>query len=440
MIKAYKNGQTLLDEHRSLLDEDKFLSVFFRLDAPGITDPDSRNYALCAEQDGQVLLAVKLQPWSLLLYGSPAPADELTDYITTHSLEIGGIMGSEAVCERVTARLRDRLGQDWHESLAMDFMEAHSKTEPSSPDVEIPTDADVDELAALTARFISDCGLADEVDVDGIRATVGNYRVIRAGGRIMSMAKAAPSSDTDKRIASVYTRPEGRGQKYARRVVNTLKNEILDTGRIATLTVDRHNPVSNHLYESLGFVRTSSMGEYRQKEARKGMNLKLVRLTPALRPQLIDMMSEWLSVEQDFSPRAIRKNDYRDFERYLAELDCKEERDGHVPSTVFFCLDVDRNIFVGAVDIRHYLNESLLFTGGHIGDGVRPSERRKGVATDMIGLALEECRRMGIDRVLMTCDKDNIGSAKSIIRNGGVLENEVINEEGVPEQRYWIRL
>ena len=170
------------------------------------------------------------------------------------------------------------------------------------------------------------------------------------------------------------------------------------------------------------------------------MNIKLVKLTREYKPQLDDMMSEWLSVEQQFSPYAIRRLDYRDFDNYLENLERKEESDGLVPDSVFFCLDCDRNIFVGAVDVRHYLNENLSVTGGHIGDGVRPSERRKGYATAMIGLALDECRKLGIRRVLMTCDKDNIGSAKSIVNNGGVLENEVINEEGVPEQRYWIEL
>lgn len=170
------------------------------------------------------------------------------------------------------------------------------------------------------------------------------------------------------------------------------------------------------------------------------MHIKLVRLTPEYRAQLYDMMEEWLAAEQHFSPYAIRKNDYHDFDYYLEHLETKEEKDGRVPDSTFFCLDTDRNIFVGAVNIRHYLNEELHFTGGHIGDGVRPSERRKGYATAMIGLALEECRKLGIRRVLMTCDKDNIGSAKSIMKNGGVLENEVINEDGVVEQRYWIEL
>ena len=92
---------------------------------------------------------------------------------------------------------------------------------------------------------------------------------------------------------------------------------------------------------------------------------------------------------------------------------------------------------VGAVNIRHDLNDYLLKYGGHIGDGIRPSERRKGYATEMIRLALEECRKLGLTRVLMTCDKNNIGSAKSIIRNGSILEDEVWENDSV-KQRYWI--
>ena len=123
------------------------------------------------------------------------------------------------------------------------------------------------------------------------------------------------------------------------------------------------------------------------------MNIKLVKLTAEYKEQLTDMMDEWLAVEKDFSPYAIRKNDYHDFEYYLENLETKEgEKPGLVPDSVYYCLDIDRNIFVGAVNIRHYLNESLYKSGGHIGDGIRPSERRKGYATAMIGLALEKCK------------------------------------------------
>ena len=174
------------------------------------------------------------------------------------------------------------------------------------------------------------------------------------------------------------------------------------------------------------------------------MNIELVRLTPEYKTQLIDMLTEWKAdIEKkhtNHSPWMIFRNDFNDFEYYLENLEIKEEtEDGRVPDTTLFCLDKDRNIFVGAVNIRHYLNEGLLRTGGHIGDGIRPSERRKGYATAMITLALEECKKLGIDKVLMCCDKDNVGSAKSIINNGGILENEV-EEDGHLEQRYWIKL
>ena len=67
----------------------------------------------------------------------------------------------------------------------------------------------------------------------------------------------------------------------------------------------------------------------------------------------------------------------------------------------------------------------------NIGDGIRPCERRKGYATEMLRLALIECKKIGLQRVLMVCSTDNIGSAKSIINNGGVLENEITNADGV---------
>lgn len=169
------------------------------------------------------------------------------------------------------------------------------------------------------------------------------------------------------------------------------------------------------------------------------MNLRLVKLTDQYQRHLNDMMEEWLAYEQDFSPYAIRKNDYRDFATYCEQLENHDARNGFVPDSVFFCLDEDRDIFVGAVNIRHQLNEHLCHSGGHIGDGIRPSERRKGYATAMIGLALEECRKLGIRKVLMTCDSNNIGSAKSIQRNGGVMDYEIC-QDGVPEQRYWITL
>ena len=174
------------------------------------------------------------------------------------------------------------------------------------------------------------------------------------------------------------------------------------------------------------------------------MGLRLIKLTKEYKNELIGMIDEWRADQEqnhtDCSPWAIFRNDCHDFDYYLEHLENKSTTGGWVPDSVFFLMDDERNRLLGAVNIRHYLTDALLKDGGHIGDGIRPSERRKGYATKMIHLALGECRKLGIDRVLMICNKDNIGSARSIIRNGGVLENEITSSDGSVLQRYWIQL
>ena len=174
------------------------------------------------------------------------------------------------------------------------------------------------------------------------------------------------------------------------------------------------------------------------------MSLKLIKLTKAYEGPLIEMIGEWKADQErnhtNRSPWAIFKNDPHDFDHYLENLERKEASADRVPDSVFFLLDEERGRLLGAVNIRHYLNETLLREGGHIGDGIRPSERGKGYGTELVRLALIECRKLGIDRVLMTCDKDNGASARTIVKNGGVLENEFVNSDGVVEQRYWIGL
>ena len=107
-----------------------------------------------------------------------------------------------------------------------------------------------------------------------------------------------------------------------------------------------------------------------------------------------------------------------------------------VPADTFFLIDNSAKI-LGSIQIRHMLNDYLFNYGGHIGYGVRPTERRKNYAKTMLSLALKKCREKNINRILITCDKDNIASAKTIISNSGILENEVM-ENNTLKQRYWI--
>jgi predicted acetyltransferase len=113
--------------------------------------------------------------------------------------------------------------------------------------------------------------------------------------------------------------------------------------------------------------------------------------------------------------------------------------EGYVPETVMWL--VDANEFIGEASIRHELTDFLLKAGGHIGYVIRPTKRRLGYGTKLLELALKEAGKIGISKVLLTCDETNIGSAKIIEANGGILENAVDMDKGKPRKlRYWIKI
>jgi predicted acetyltransferase len=104
---------------------------------------------------------------------------------------------------------------------------------------------------------------------------------------------------------------------------------------------------------------------------------------------------------------------------------------GYVPCTTLWWIDGDQ--YLARIAIRHQLNEFLVNVGGHIGYDVRPSARRRGHATAMLRAALPVAHQLGIERALITCDWDNVGSRKTIEANGGVFEDR----RGV-KLRYWV--
>ena len=107
-----------------------------------------------------------------------------------------------------------------------------------------------------------------------------------------------------------------------------------------------------------------------------------------------------------------------------------------VPATTYFAMLGEK--VVGTVQIRHELNEYLSQVGGHIGYSIAPSERGKGYGNAQLTLALEKARMLGLLRVMITCNSDNIASARTILRNGGVHDSDFTEDDGTIVQRYWI--
>jgi predicted acetyltransferase len=132
-----------------------------------------------------------------------------------------------------------------------------------------------------------------------------------------------------------------------------------------------------------------------------------------------------------------------EFSAYVRLVDCWSRGECLPPNFVpgAFLVAAVEKVVVGRVSIRYQLNDYLFRFGGHVGYVVAPSFRRKGYATEMLRQTLPIARSVGLKRILLTCDDDNVASQRVIMSNGGVLEN-VIWEEGlrVPKRRYWIDL
>jgi predicted acetyltransferase len=125
------------------------------------------------------------------------------------------------------------------------------------------------------------------------------------------------------------------------------------------------------------------------------------------------------------------------FDRYRNERDLPPNRVG---ADTFWLVDDDKRYFIGEIAIRHRLNDTLAQRGGHIGYGVRYSEWNRGYGTKMLALALEKAKEMHISPVLITCNDDNLASARVMEKNGFVLGDTImvsIDGEDHLTRRYW---
>jgi predicted acetyltransferase len=131
-------------------------------------------------------------------------------------------------------------------------------------------------------------------------------------------------------------------------------------------------------------------------------------------------------------------NDFGAFVQSLRDQkDRSKLKPGRVPASDFWL--IDKNEFIGRLSLRHELNQFLLKMGGHIGYEIRPSSRKQGYGTEILRLGLEKAKQLGLRRVLVTCDEDNIGSKKIIEHNGGKFENAIeLEGDHVKKLRYWI--
>jgi predicted acetyltransferase len=173
------------------------------------------------------------------------------------------------------------------------------------------------------------------------------------------------------------------------------------------------------------------------------MDLKLIHPVKYLEEDYRAALAEFRELgENNIESLFSRCND--DFDLYLQQTTQAKGGfglpEGFVPYSTYWTVRNNERI-VGFCHFRHYLNPALKIEGGHIGYSIRPSERKRGYGTRQLALLLNECRWLAYQRVMITCDYDNIGSYKIIEANGGVLSGEAISPRSHKKiLQYWVEL
>ena len=167
--------------------------------------------------------------------------------------------------------------------------------------------------------------------------------------------------------------------------------------------------------------------------------LKFIIPNESHKSQWEEIIAEWDDTRK--RPRILFQPSFEEFINRIGQLSQWDDKEKQVAkSSVFLLIDETVERILGCLWLRHHIDFPIdREYGGHIGYGIRPSARGKWYATEMLQLWLQEAKKLWIDRILITCDDDNIASAKVIEANGGILE-KCMEKDGVKMRRYGINL
>lgn len=249
MVIYYKNGDEFYNDNREIIDNNLIENSFFKLNYPAIMGFERNNFCIKIIDNEKYLIALNRDPYNLLLFGDVSLCDKLAYEIYSHNLHINGVLASEDLvnefCKSYTKYSKFKFEDLFSMGLLVsnEVSDASDAQKASIEDTKLLQDYDKKFHIEI---FNEEPKIEHEIIVD-------NYYVFKYNNEIVSCAHKTREEDNICSISGVYTNPNYRGKGFARKVVSTIRNEIVKSGKIAYLYVDNNNPISSHLYKSIGF-------------------------------------------------------------------------------------------------------------------------------------------------------------------------------------------
>ena len=256
VITFYKSGREFLAENGGILAKYPLETVFFEVNAVCIAEANENNFIIKLQRSGKFLIAIHNADYPMNIFGDKSLCAEFAVYAAQSKLTFSKIIGALDTCEAFLEEY-EKLVICTHEiHLSMDIMQCRNPVLCDISQVEQASETDVDELANLAASFYAEAVGESESIAEykcKIAQNVGDFALIRKNGEIVSFAGKKREVKYLAAITYVYTVPQYRCQGLSRKVVTYLTKQIVDSGKLAYLFVDKNNPISNHLYTSIGY-------------------------------------------------------------------------------------------------------------------------------------------------------------------------------------------
>ncbi len=285
-------------------------------------------------------------------------------------------------------------------------------------------------------------------------------KIYEEDGKILGVIKYGEPKDTmngrfNAEIQILYVEPNMKGKGIGTKLFKVAKDYFLKNNmNDLIIWCLKGNQKSIRFYEKMGgeiaFSRKDVVHKIEVEEV--GLEYKLSDEITLVKPttELEDQVLEYMQEHYDNGENTVHASALLDkmdsYIEWLKSLEKNSRKEtvskNWAVSTEFLGVRKRDEKIVGMISIRHELSTDFLKNyAGHIGYGIRPTERKKGYVTQMLKLALDYCKNeLNLDKVMISCDKENEGSRKTIVNAGGVLEKEYTTDEGEQMQIYWIKL
>ena len=271
MYKIYSTGQQFLDENLDIIRNDPLGTIFFEENAKAIDKCNQNDFAVRVEKDSKLLLAIHVGDYPLVLYGSECCANELAEVVVKHQLSFCNTIGPYELSTAFLTAYEQLVGGSHTVRLPMDIMRCEQVIPCDTSRVERATESDANEIAQLVIDFTYEA--VDEKSAWGevfedVSRRIGSYALLRADGKIVSIASGYDEDNGLCRLSNVYTVPQYRNKGYSRKVVTYVTEQALTKNQLPFLHVDKRNPVSNHLYLKVGYVYGKSRYEMEYRKTK----------------------------------------------------------------------------------------------------------------------------------------------------------------------------